>query len=379
MSREGERVKTDNTLADHVRHPEISYDAYVQATHLALGESVKPLTKVYLDTKYWVQFRKVRLRQDNDADLTALLTLLERLVASGRAVCPLSTEVFHEVFAQSNAATLAATVALIDELSGGICLLEDGQRVRTEALHFLRKVTCDEHAVLPLEILVWTKTAYVLGNEAPTAVAVDSQTNTAIQKAFFDHMWSLTLADYLARMGGSGWPHPIQDISRELNKGKADHVNDYKSFNELFLIELRCILETYQATFSSVMQQIYENDTGNRITPEEQATDDAGVCIANLIYEYARQEKLNGEMPTVRVSASLHAAMRWDEGRKYKSNDCADFRHACAALPYCDYFLTERSLCHLVSDGNLRFDEHFSCQTFSDPATALTALKKLDS
>lgn len=372
-------MKIVNTLAKHRQQPNVEYGPYVQSAHIALGEQIRPLRKVYLDTKFWLLFREVRLGRNTDPELISLLSCLEDLVAAKVAICPLSTEIFREVFLQSDIRTLTVTVELIDQLSLGVCLLEHEQRVHTEAFHFVRQTTLGSDALHPLENMVWTRAAYVLGKVAPTLDSVDAATQLAIQKAFFDQMWSLSLTDILDQLNQDAamWSPTMPDTSQKLNDGKFANVGDYKSFKQLLLIELRGVLDCYHDAFANIMQQIYANETGKTVTDEEQAVDNSGVAIANIIYEYFRQERITHEVPTVRVAASLHACVRWDANRKYKTNDSADIRHACAAIPYCDFFLTERSLGHLVADKNLKFDTIFSCKAYSHAATARAALAKI--
>jgi hypothetical protein len=113
------------------------------------------------------------------------------------------------------------------------------------------------------------------------------------------------------------------------------------------------------------------SDTGNTLDEQQKAMDTSGRLLANAIYNAFR---ITTQLPTIRIGAGLHAALRWDRKRKYKANDLFDFRHAEAALPYCDYFLTERSLRHLLQDRNLRFGDLFPCKVYSEAAEVLDAL-----
>jgi hypothetical protein len=127
------------------------------------------------------------------------------------------------------------------------------------------------------------------------------------------------------------------------------------------------------------MQQICHWDTGKAPTDQEISEDKAGDWIANIIYECFRTGKISDRLPTLRIAASLHAGVRWDSTRKFKCSDSADFRHAAAAVPYFDYFLTERSLNHLLSDGNLKLRGYFPCVTLPDVSSAVSVLTSLES
>ena len=65
-----------------------------------------------------------------------------------------------------------------------------------------------------------------------------------------------------------------------------------------------------------------------------------------------------------------------NDSAAFRSTDFLDIHHASAALPYCDFFLTERFLGTALSRRPLAFDEHFACSVFWDEAEALAALQQ---
>jgi len=97
-----------------------------------------------------------------------------------------------------------------------------------------------------------------------------------------------------------------------------------------------------------------------------------------MIWQAFKEKRITSELPTIRIGASLHAALRWDRKRRYKANDLFDFRHAEAVLPYCDFFLTEHSLRALLNDRNLKLGEYFNCKVVSAPTDALAVLQKIE-
>jgi len=306
------------------------------------------------------------------------MTALEMLVRQKKALCPISVDTFAEVFKQSDPATLSATVQLIDDLSMGVSILEFGKRLQLEAFHFICEKTKGPEAIHPLDDLAWTKTAYVLGFKTPTNRNLPPETDAALQKAFFDQMWAFTLSDMLDQLGpnaakmGKAWFS--EDFANQLNSGKFSHTHEYASFDALFLNELAGHLDVHKTMFEDLMQHIWELDKGKGAAPSETEKVNAGRLMSNLIYNAFRFHKIKAELPSMRIGAGLHAAIRWDRHRKYKLNDFHDIHHAVAALPYCDIFLTEHSLRHLVSDKNLRFSSFFKCKTVSDASEALSVV-----
>ena len=99
--------------------------------------------------------------------------------------------------------------------------------------------------------------------------------------------------------------------------------------------------------------------------------------VRGLIESALKAGKVQARFPQLHINASLHAALRWDNRRTYKRGDCEDFRHAGSALPYCDYFLTEKSLAHLLCNKPLELDLEYETNVFSDSESAIRALSQL--
>ena len=308
-----------------------------------------------------------------------MLEIIKEGVARGKLVCPISTDTYVEVFSQTDPVTSRACAELIDDLSRGISIIELRERISLEVHQFIRRNTKGADAVYAMEELIWTKLPYVLGFVTPTSKSLPPDADLAMQKAFLDQLWVTTMMEMLDISGNhtclltKPWP----DISEALNRGKIEHHHENKSFKQLFLSELWGVLDLYKPCFGDIMGYIYKQDTGQTAEPAEIAKTEGGRLVVNMIYHGFRLSKLASELPSLWLGAGFHAAVRWDLKRKFKANDLPDFRHAVAAIPYCDVFLTEHSLRHLVSDKNLRLETLFPCKTFSDAPSAITALEAI--
>jgi hypothetical protein len=71
--------------------------------------------------------------------------------------------------------------------------------VATEVAHCLHAHV--GHSVHPLEHLVWTKVPYILGVQHPVATAFPEDERRVIQKAFFDHLWEVSLSTMVGTIG----------------------------------------------------------------------------------------------------------------------------------------------------------------------------------
>jgi predicted DNA-binding ribbon-helix-helix protein len=176
----------------HRATPELSLDRYVKSRVVELGQSLDSRTAIYLDTNFWITLEKVvRGRSNEEAD-GELLFRLRRLTAAGRVFCPISESIFMELMKQTDATSRLAMTRLIDELSHGVTLIAYDMRIGTELAHFLRRFAENRDDLHPLHHLVWSKIACVLGF-GPALLPCDAAREPAVQKAFFDLMWGMTL------------------------------------------------------------------------------------------------------------------------------------------------------------------------------------------
>ena len=211
-------MKYHDTFSDHVKSPDISVEDYVRRKRIALANDFQHTKKIYLDTKFWVLFRDERLGRNSNPGKAGLLELIENLVAEGKAVCPISASTYLEIFSQKDPTTLQASVLLIDDLSLGLTLIEEGERFRLEFVHFVKEKLYGSDAVFTLDHLVWTKLAYALGFVTPRSENLPPDVDLALQKAFADHMWDLTLADVKDVIGDGiqSFPRKRTDVSSVL-------------------------------------------------------------------------------------------------------------------------------------------------------------------
>ena len=352
-------------------------DAYLTERRVALGQNITDRHKVYLDTKYWLLLRDYLLGRSRDLAITELADLLVRGVKSSKLICPISADIFMEILKQTDPETLKCSVGLIDRLSEGVSVLSPEERLRMELLHFVRRYVDGEGRCHEPDVFVWTKLAYILGFSTPTDTPFPPEEELAIQKAFLDQMWERSLTDMVETMGIAAiceMPR-IADISGKLNMGKFAHADEAKSFQGMFLAEIAGILDMLKPEFREMFAYLYRERTGRVPADEELAAIDVARLFTKLIYNAFRLNGISTELPSLRIRATLHAAVRWDRSRKYEANDMHDIGHAMAALPYFDTFLTERSLRHLLTREDLGLDVLYGCTVVSDPRMAIETIR----
>lgn len=369
-------MKFIDTFDTHRKNPNISFEEYSTKTRLRLCDEISNRLKFYLDTKYWIYIRDAALERSTNDIFKNILNSLRELVKQKIAICPISDEIFYELLLQTDAVTLNQTVELIDELSEGVAILSSDERVMFETLYFLNNFYNGKNTTMSPEAIVWSKVAYVLGLTYPSN-EVWGKGELVIQKAFFDQMWSLSLMDVTSTIGIENirnWPRH-KDISTRLTKEKIQHANENKSFKQIYLSEFAGVLDSYRTLILEGVEYFYMQQTGKTLSQEERENSGAHK-IVNAIYNVFRLGKLENFFPSFVVESGLHASMRNDLPRKYKTNDLSDFRHAKAALPYFDAFFTEKSLRNLVCTSNITFDKKYNCEVFYKPSEVLTYIEK---
>ncbi len=364
-----------SALQQHLASPDVTLEAHVRRCHAGLDEELRPRRIIYLDTKYWIILRDVVAGIRTAHPETELLDALRRLVSTGRAFCPLSDSTFMEMLKQRDERTRIATAKIIDELSLGVALIPFEQRVAMELRTFIYG-HCRDLGTPEPQRLPWTKLCYVLGVMHPHETEFDASVELAIQKAFFDHMWSLSLSEMVDRLGGKELPpdrHPR--LAEQLNAGNAKHVGDLHSFRKTYIIEAQGAAEVYASIAMEIARDLQKLTTGTSPSGENSAADAKAVRIwTNILLAALKQDKFKVVLPSLHINTCLHASVRWNKLQQLEANDFEDFRHACSALGYCDLFLTERRLKAMVTANHLALDRQYDCKVAATIQDALALL-----
>jgi hypothetical protein len=354
----------------HGASPDVSTDEYVRSRRIALGESVAKRERVYLDKCYWIALRDASLGHAKDEQDHVLLESLRSSVAEKRRICPISDALFFELLKQEDARTKLATAALVDELSEGVTLAPYEERIATEVAHFL--YACAGHSVFPLANLVWSRLSHVLGTRHPVAEAFDPSEQRVIQKAFFDHIWNLPLTEMIAHIGRRTLPIGLrfEDLAKRLNRAHAVHAEEINSFAQLYRVEICGALSLAIPVAIDVMQDLASRARNREVVFSARERQSAEHDLYHLLSAAVSNKAVARGVPTLHIGALCHAAIRWDRNRKLTGNDLYDFRHAEAAVAYCDVFLTEHALRTLLQQQHLKVSQDLSCLVISSKAEA---------
>jgi hypothetical protein len=375
-------TKSEITIEKHRAHPDISVDRYVKSKMVALGRALGGRAAVYLDTKFWIVLRKVAMGVSTDAAELEFLRLLRSRVAQEKVFCPISESIFLELMKQADAKTRLETARLIDELSLGVTLTPHPTRVATELAHFIYLFEHPADSFYPLQHPAWSKLSYVLGYLHPSSTAFDAETELAVQKAFFDHMWTIPLVEMVGMIGDATPPEMVDfaDLAATLNEGNVRHAGELRSFAQAYDAELRGAIDVCADSVLDLLFELNQKKTGEPPPlPDSPHWREAQRQWKNLLYwAMKKRRQTRDQLRTIHIEASLHAALRWDKSRRFEANDFYDFPHASAALAYCRAFFTEHGLRTMIASGHLALDKLYGCRVVSQVREATEYLQTFD-
>jgi hypothetical protein len=297
-----------------------------------------------------------------------LLGILRSLVSSGQLFCPVSDTIFAELLKQTDSKTRKATAILIDELSTGVTLIPFEIRIGTELARFLHAAVSAPDDLHPLKHLVWAKLSYIWGFMHPRSASLDHESERVLQQEFFDYMWTLSMSEMIDHIGDavptsafSGF----ETAANQLNAGIARHTGQIRSFEQAYTAEVRGAIDVFGGPTVDIVADMIAKRRGKveDLSPDARATNERQ--LKNLLFAAFSQDRTKDALRTLHIMACLHAAVRWNKQQQLEPNDFFDFRHATAALGYCDVFLTERSLRAMVSANHLSLDRRYGCKVLA--------------
>lgn len=355
---------------------------------LALAEDVAHKTRIYLDLKYWIYCRDARAGTTTDAVRVRLYDLLNELVSRGLVICPLDGAVLREVLKQRDPVRLSQVAAVVDELSLGVCFKPFVDRVRGEILHFLYRCIAPDLPLHERECLVWTKVGYAFGAFDAHNERLSAQENRLINEAFLDRMWSSTAAEFIESLSPSAdefhqlGPDYLR-LAHDTTMANAAYADAYVARNgrpprwrEIYEAEVRGMFDVLADDVWDAAAYL-QSRVPNRLPATPARSTERALRLAGALATAFLTRDLWRAFPGAHIPAMLHTRVRHDRGRRIHENDFLDFQHACAALPYCSAFFTERSLTSMLNTGTPSLAKQFGVTVLADPNDAVTFLRAI--
>ena len=352
---------------------------YLKKEKSRISKEVNKKNKIYLDTKYWVDICDVTRGVKKDTTINDIYTFLKHGVKKNTIICPISEVLFKEILRQSDEDSLTHTVKIIDELSQGIIICNEYERFSLELFNFFYdslKIEID----ISLKDNFWCKGInHIFGIQIPYNPNFTDKENYMIQKEYFNIIQEYTFFDFVNILGMDKLK-VFRDSKTDtdwFDKNKQNNFNKYKTFYDLYMIEIAGSIDFYK----NDIEEVFKNVIDNKVKEEKNLFEEKDKMldtqvIQNMIYNIFKQKKMDLYLPSLDVGAMLHSKIRWNKTQKYKQGDFDDFRHATIALPYYDYFFTEKSLNNMIKECN--YDIKYNCIVVSKNKQIIDILEKLN-
>jgi hypothetical protein len=363
-------------IKKHSLEPDISIDEYVRTLKIELGKSVTQHRLIYLDTRYWIILREVFLGRASDAASLRLLDYLRFHARKNEIICPISESVFIELLKQQDLGTRRKTAELIDELSLGVTLASEPNRIGTELAHFFYS-HYERNSIYPLKWLIWSKLSCVFGDMYPINTGLSPDRELVMQKVYFDHIWGCSLTEIADMIGDKEAPvFDFKDLASEANEAIAKFSGEIQSFKQVYAKEIEGILNHYMPVARAILEDMSNRGAGVTARISDAERKELERQLLSFFVQALPKTEIARLFPTPHIHALCHASVRWDKKRRLKGNDFYDFHHAAAAVPYCDVFLTENPLRALLEQNHLQINQDFDCRIISSISEAVEFLEK---
>ena len=352
------------TIAEHLTTSRVTFLEHVRGSGLRLGESIAQRKPIYLDTKFWILMRNAS-RGNDTSNAVILLKLLKQAVNEGKVFCPISSAIFIELMKQDSISSRIDTAKTIDDLSLGMTIVGFEDRTAVEIDHFIRS-TSNLHCHYSVHHAVWRKLGYVLGIWSVENAVIDPKIDLAVQKAFFDHMSTMSLQDIIKTLGleWTNEENPTAFASR-MNEQIAEHAQELRSFKQAYDAEVRGVVDDIGDIALDVVRSIAREHRQRVTEMDDGQQREAKNRWKNLIYLTLVQDKARRFLPTLHIRSSLYASLRWNKGRRFRTTDLWDFSHAEVGLGYCSAFFTDKSLHSMITEKHLGLDALYKCHVGS--------------
>jgi hypothetical protein len=375
------RVKYPDNVERHLSGPKLSTSEYIKAKNVELGLSVAAKKKIYLDTKYWIYCLDALSGRPQKPIHSEIAKKLVDMVEAGDAVCPAHYATFSELAKVGDASRRRQLAKLVDWLSCKITIAPPEEQQQAELLYLLRSFSARAEDLHPVANLIWRPISFFLGIPIPSMPGMTEAVKIAMEKDWYDFFSNFGLEDFFVIMNHTRpqLPPIEENLHHRMNEGARSHRHEYNTFDQVFLNEVCGGLDALRSTIAGAFRQLFEA-AGGTMTDEELREAESGdgvLKFRTLVVEAYKRKKLSIQWPSLHILSGIHAAIRYEQ-RQYKQGDMWDHRHAIAALPYCDMFLTERVLGTLITGRLLHFDKEYGCKVLWQDEDVLSALTGRD-
>lgn len=363
-------------LVDWHRHKgtSINADDYLALYRRLLDHGISQCLRIYLDTNYWIGLRDAEMGRGSD-EKRELLRQIREVVRARQAICVGHVSTISELSKQEGE-SLKATARLYDELTEGLVIAAPPELRFFELLQFM---TSKSGQPAPSTAPCWTKVGQAMKSGLPNFMPepCSESDRRVVRKCALDALWNMRLEDMFEQFG---W-EPTDKLDTAPDAGAIQQVEELKLSRKT---KRRSRKKARVEEFSTLLHSTHLDEfiehllllARGRPLDRHAATQSVTQAISFAIDDF-RCDRLGALLPNAVISTELYvlhesASME----RKLTAKDWQDWQHAAVALPYCDYFFTERHLANQLTSV-LRLDTRYRCRVGSSVSYALEELRTL--
>jgi len=268
--------------------------------------------------------------------------------------------------------------SIVDELSRGIAIRPMEERIQLEFFERWRKRKKVLRNHRDAHRFVWTQPSLALGLPVPAPPKeISPKIAKAIGKILVDELMSMPFSQAMALLYPEGaiLPDRHSDVIDSINAGRQDADTPQMTFKGEFPRECADFLSSgLLIENGQIKEPIYHPSS----RPEQSllVSDKEVYDFLVAITKTVAFERRASVFPSMYIWAGLHTKGKVDSS-SYSMNDIFDFDHACAAVPYCEAFLTERRLSTWLRQRPLAVNTYFDCEIVSNDKSAIKYLESL--
>jgi hypothetical protein len=254
----------------------------------------------------------------------------------------------------------------MDELSMGVGLRNRFDVARIEYLRFFSK-----HVPRLADYIddVWAPIGHLVHEVYPYQDEWPHELMEQARKVTCDMDFARKMED----LAETDLPELPGTAAETINNARTLHFRGKRTFIQLFVDELDGTLEEVDSHLEDILKRM--TYAGFECSEIEVIKRQRGVAASDL-----RQAAIGSDsdaIPSQRISAALHAEMRLDDKRRFKPNDLDDFQHASVAVAYCDLFLCDGPLAHLLTNSRVQKVIPKRCRVVSEFESAISCITML--
>jgi len=358
----------------HAADESVPFEAYRRGRFDELNKWVRARKPVYLDMKYWIWLR------DPDgspfpSETRALRGALLRGVNTNRLFCPVSYPAFMELMRINPLNLRFRQAEVMDQLSLGVGIRNGFDMAEIEFCEFFGRNLPALKAIPYRVETVWCPVGQMVVEKYPYHDELPADVMERCRKVMLDVMWEKRMMDYAAL---EGMPEPPRDTASRVNAERQSYPRGQQAFSDLFAAELNGALDVHSPHIEEQLVSIAET-FGIRADAEERERASAHRHMWVNLFREAVTRGLDAKaIPSLRVRAALHAAIRMDDKRPFRQNDFDDIAHSSVAVAYTDVFLTERSFAEVLNRAAVQsVITATKCRVVSSVSDALAAAAEI--